>query len=425
MKRIIGKMLAIVLSCMMIAAVFAGCGSAGSSTEAVVMNGETVTMDEMKIYAYTMQDKLEATYSWLIAYYGETYDNFWKGDSGYGTTMWEENVKLAIQQIVQTKVLVKYANENGITLTEEERARVQENIGKYHEIHATAAKYAGATDALIEKYYTENALANKAVMALQADVSTDFDYETFKRKRIVGISVTPKSTVPTETEAPTESPAETTEETTAEGYTKTPLETTVAPTETYSEDQKSTARSEALADIEKRLKNGEKPADIVEAYKDDATVTVASITEYAASSEDEVAEGEEKTSYKNYAWALSTGEVVTAEIANSNSTAATVIGYALRCENDDDPDYRKTAEDSELETRKTNMFQEKYQVLVEKVAGLHIYTDKIASAVSYKGQATVETTPAPTEATTAAPTEETTAAPEETTPAEETTTAAN
>ncbi|MBR6977823.1 MAG: hypothetical protein IKH74_05410, partial [Lachnospiraceae bacterium] len=166
------------------------------------------------------------------------------------------------------------------------------------------------------------------------------------------------------------------------------------------EDERKTAREEVLKDVEQRLKNGEKTEDIVAAYKDDARVTVAAITTFAASAADEVEEGKEKTSYRNYAWALSKGEVVSAEIANSNSTAATVIGYALRCEDDDDAEYRKQAEDNELENRKTKLFQEKYAELVKKISGFHVYTDKIAAAISYKGQTTIETTAAPTEAPT-------------------------
>lgn len=396
MKLNLRRALVILLSSLMIAAAFSGCGSSAGTSEAVVLNGQTITMDEMKMYTYTLQDKIEVTYSWMIAYYGETYDAFWKGDSGDGHSMWEENLNLAVQQAVQTKLLVKFAEENSITLDDAEKARVSETIGLYRKNHANAARYSGATDAMIEKYYTENAIANKAVLFLQKDVSTDFDYETFRRKRIVGISITPKSTVPQTTEALTESPAETT----TEALTKTPLETTVAPTETYAEEERKTAREEALKAIEERLKKGDKVDDIVADYKDDAKVTVAAITAFASSKADEVKEGEEKTSYKNYAWALSKGEVVTAEIANSNSTAATVIGYALRCEDDDDADYRKSAEDAELELRKTNMFQEKYAEIAKKVTGFHLYAEQIAAAISYKGQTTEETTPAPTEAPT-------------------------
>ena len=410
MKLNMKRALAVLLSSLVIAAAFSGCGSASGSSEAIVLNGQTVNMDEMKMYAYTIQDKIEATYAWMIYYYGETYDNFWKGSSGVGnTTMWEENINLAIEQIIQTKVLVKFAEENGITLTDDEKARVKTNVDAYRANHAKAAQYAGATDAMIEKYYTENAIANKAVLKLQEGVSTDFDYETFRRKRVTGVSISAKTTVPAETEAET-----TTEEPTTEGMTKTPLETTVAPTETYAPEEQQTAREEAAKDIETRIQNGEKVEDIVEAYKEDKRVTVSAISEFMSAKTDEVEEGVEKTSYKNYAWALSTNEVTSFEIVSS-STPATVTSYVLRCVNDDDADYRKSAEDDELETRKTNQFQEKYGELVKTVTGLHIYTDQIASAVSYKGQTTEEATTAATEATTAS--EETTTAAEETTTA--------
>ena len=401
MKSNLKRMLAILLACLVMSAAFSGCGSSTGSSEAILMNGWTINMDEMKLYAYTLQDKIEESYAWMIYYYGETYDSFWKGDSGDGTSMWEENLTFAVQQIIQTKILAAYAQEHNITLDDAESIRVCNNIDSYRTAHANAAKFSGATDELIRRYYTENALAYKAALDLQKDVSTDFDYETFRRKRIVGVSVTAKSTVPTTTADPSA-------ETTTQEFSK--IETTAAPTETYAEDEKKTAREEALKEIEERMKNGEKPEDIVELYKDDARVTVATITTFASSSADEVAEGEEKTSHKNYAWALSTGEVTAVEIANSNSTAATIIGYVLRCEDDDDAEYRKSAEDTELENRKTAMFQEKYQELLKQVTGLHVYTNQISAQVSYKGQTTEETTAAPTEAPTTV--EETTTAEE-------------
>lgn len=408
MKWNLKRMLAVLLACLIMSAAFTGCGSASGSSEAIVMNGWTISMDEMKFYAYTLQDKIEETYSWMIAYYGETYDSFWKGDAGDGTSMWQSNLKFAAQQIVQTKLLANYAKEHNITLDEAESIRVRDNIDAYRKDHANAAKYSAATDEMISRYYTENALANKAVLDLQKDVNTDFDYETFRRKRIEGISVTPKSTVPPTTLAPGET-------TTAPDHTKLPEETTVAPTETYAEEDRKTARETVLKDVEERLRNGEKVEDIVAAYKDDATVTVTAITTFSSSAADEVEEGKEKTSYRNYAWSMKKDEVLTCEIANSNSTAATVIGYALRCVDDDDAEYRKSAEDAELESRKSKLFQEKYAEIVKTVTGLHVYEDKIAAAVSYKGQTTEETTPAPTEAPTT----------EEPTSQEETTTAAN
>ena len=402
MKSNLKRMLAALLACLVMSAAFTGCGSSANSSEAIVMNGWTISMDEMKFYAYTIQDKIEEIYSWMIAYYGETYDSFWKGDSGDGHSMWEENLTFAVQQIVQTKLLNAYAQEHNITLDEAESIRVRNNIDAYRKDHANSAKYAGATDEMISRYYTENALAYKAVLDLQKDVSTDFDYETFRRKRISGVSITPRSVVPETTPDPEA-------ETTTEAITKIPEVSTEAQTETqtYAEDEQKTARETALKDIEQRLKNGESVDDIVAAYKDDATVIVTALTTFAASSADEVEEGKEKSSYRNYVWGLSKGEVATCEIANSNSTAAQIIGYALRCEDDDDAEYRKSAEDTELENRKTQMFQEKYQELVKNITGFHVYNDKIAAAVSYKGQTTEETTQAPTEApTTAEPTSE-------------------
>ena len=401
MKQNLKRALAIMLSALVIALAFTGCGSASGNTEAVAMNGQTYGMDEMKLYVYTLQDKIETTYAWMIYYYGETYDQFWKSDSGYGSTMWEENITLSIEQLVQTKVLLKYADENGITLTDDEKARVGQAVSAYRTNHTRAAQFASVTDAMIEKYYTENAIANKAVLALQEGVSTEFDYETFRRKRVAGVTVSSKTTVPQETEATTAAPPD------ATTAANEKAATTAAPTETYSADDQKTNRAEALKEIEERLKKGETIDEIVEAYKDDAKVTVSAFSAFSASPEDKVEEGKEKTTYRNYAWELSTGETVTAEIENSST--GTIIGYALRCEDDDDAEYRKSAEDDELETRKTKQFQEKYAELVKKISGFHVYTDAIAAAVSYKGQTTEETTAAPTEAPTTTA-EETTAA---------------
>lgn len=466
--KLVRRILAFALALLLLAAPVMGCEqyqqeSNDSNTVAVIIEGEKVMMDEAKLYTYAAQYKLEDDYVFYILYYYGGYDSFWKQD-------WTEALNEGMAELYQTKVLCNYAKANNITLTAEETAKIDDAINEYKGEANAAIIYSGASEELVKKYFTENALANKVYCELIKSVDTNFDKAEFTRKNVEGLSIIALTEEPDEetdeeeyydpedvdpgedpedvgdysgeeedfpgvddegnllttaeadaeaegtTEAggegpidgdepmllgaapdtdemdgamvgaenesvSEEAPVETEAETEAETETETEEETTEK--ETYSEELQKEKREAALADVKERVEKGESLDDIVTSYRGDKFVTVSKLSSNTYAPTDKVEEGKEKTSYKQDAWEMKTGDVITCSYEGEESS---MISYVLRCISDDDADLRKEAEDEELSKRKVNLFNEKYAEIQKAVKEFHIYTDKVTSAIKYKGQ---------------------------------------
>lgn len=419
MKYNLKRVLAFVLAMMLTLACFTGCQYADetkdSNTVAMIVDGENYYMDEFKLYTYLAQNELEDIYSIMILYYYGGYDTFWQQD-------WAEALSTATSKLYQTKALCKYAAENNITLSQEELDKVKETIASFKENQKKIVEYSGATDELIEKYFTENALANKVYMEMVKDVDKNFDEATFRRKKIEGVTVQALTEKPAEETTEDEEAEATEAEKTAddaEPQGEAALGVAAAPapgneiddTETveavsddaesldegeteetveeidenaYTEEEQEAARKEAMEDIEARLKAGEEISDIVSSYIGHERVSVTEIADGTITPEDAAEEGADITSYRQKAWTMATGEIACEIYTDEN--VGDEMGYCLRSVNDDDPDLRKEAEDAELDTRQKKLFGEKYEPIAKKTKEFHIYEEKVVSAVKYKGQ---------------------------------------
>ena len=457
MKFSIKKFLALILAVLMIAFCFTGCDyqkeTNDSNTIAVIIDGENYFMDEMKLYTYAAQEELEEAYLFYILYYYGGYDTFWASD-------WAEALEHATKSLYQTKLLVKWANQNNITLTAEEKEKVQKAAEEFKKHAWAAVKYAGASDALVEKYFTENAIANKVFEEFSKDVTVDETDAAYRRKKLEGMSIValeeePKETTAATTAATTEATEEATEEeteaetteaggedvadtveeditaeeTTAEETTEaetTATETTAAETtaaETtkeavkYSEDEQKENREKAVADILEKFQKGMEIDKIVELYKGNKFVSVTKITSTEVTPKDGEAEEDDAT-YKTFAWKeMKTGDYKSCTYVGTEKKD---VGYVLHMVDDDDAALRKTAAEADKIIKKMEKFSEVYEPIVKKVKEFHIYVNKLTSTIKYKGQ--IHDAKDGTETTTEAESteaEETTAA--ETTEAEATT----
>ena len=129
------------------------------------------------------------------------------------------------------------------------------------------------------------------------------------------------------------------------------------------------------------IKDGNTASEVVGLFANDVTVNVSTLSTVEVSPENAKPEEEaDFTEYKQLAWSMSTGQIESRIFTNDSGSE---VGYVLRCENDDDPDLRKTAEDQELETRKSALFAEKIQDLVKKYPTFHVYTEKVSN-IKYK-----------------------------------------
>ncbi len=359
MKMHLKKAAALILAALLSAAALTGCkinlNPADSENPAMVVLGENVYLDEVKLYIYMTQSDMEQRYGELLkSSYGDL-RKFWV-DNGY----WVSAQHSGPAKVYQTKLLLKYADENGIKLSDEDKAAAETAYKTFTEAGTKVLEYAdNPSDALVRRYFEENALANRVYQTIVANIDTTFNEDEMLRKTFEGVFVTAmeKKVLPADAPEGTEP-------------------------EAYTEEEQKEARESAMEDIDKRIRKGEAITDIVKAFENHPRVSVRSI-EKRSISKKQANELTDSYPYYKIAWELKTGEFSN-DIIQAKS--GTMIGYALRMLNDDDADARQSAKDAELTTRRTAAFTEAYGKLLAKYKAMHVYEAK-TQAVSYKGDA--------------------------------------
>ncbi len=366
-------------------------------TVAVTFGDTNIMLDEV---AYMIRS-MEYTYE---SYFGSNICGNDMGD-GSGMTVGDYIKQMSLSQLRQTLVLNEYAKQNGIELNDAQKTKVDDAIEKLQAEGEEYLNAVGATDELIEKTYTENAIANLVYMDLVADVDTTVGDDEFLRKKIAYVKLTPSEL--TETTAAEEaeeassenvsSEADSTEEASTEKETETETESafdteavteavTEAATEaesksesdtevsngseesteaeTLSEEEKERqdAMNDAADKILKEFEDGNDAADFISDYQNDSHFTATN---------SEISISEEGTAvYNAAAWALSTDECT---VYNSDDGSI----YIIRCLDDNDEEARQSAIDSEIESRKTALFEEKYAEIQDASSKFKVDQDVI------------------------------------------------
>ena len=171
---------------------------APEDTVAVSFGDTNIMLDEVTYMIRSM----EYTYE---SYFGSNICGNDMGD-GSGMTVGDYIKQMSLSQLRQTLVLNEYAKKNGIELSDDQKAKVDEAIEKLQTESEDYLEAVGATDELIEKTYTENAIANLVYMDLVADVDTTVGDDEFLRKKIAYVKLTPSEL--TETTAADEATTE-------------------------------------------------------------------------------------------------------------------------------------------------------------------------------------------------------------------------
>ncbi len=376
-------------------------------TVAVTFGDTNIMLDEVTYMIRSM----EYTYE---SYFGSNICSNDMGD-GSGMTVGDYIKQMSLSQLRQTLVLNEYAEQNGIELSDAQKTKVNDAIEKMQAEGEDYLNAVGATDELIEKTYTENAIANLVYLDLVADVDTTVGDDEFLRKKIAYVKLTPseltettaaeEGTTAIETKSGSEegasSEADSTEEASTEKETETENEsasdtevvTEVATeaesksesetesdtesgtevsngseesteAETLSEEEKERqdAMNDAADKILKEFEAGSDAADFISDYQNDSHFTVTN---------SEISISEEGTAvYNAAAWALSTDECT---IYNSDDGSI----YIIRCLDDNDEEARQSAIDSEIESRKTALFEEKYSEIQDASSKFKVDQDVI------------------------------------------------
>lgn len=368
---------------------------APEDTVAVSFGDTNIMLDEVTYMIRSM----EYTYE---SYFGSNICGNDMGD-GSGMTVGDYIKQMSLSQLRQTLVLNEYAKKNGIELSDDQKAKVDEAIEKLQTESEDYLEAVGATDELIEKTYTENAIANLVYMDLVADVDTTVGDDEFLRKKIAYVKLTPSELTETTAaaEATTEassdegsseesSSVENTEtesiskddETSTEEASSEKASTEEASSEKTSElssesDTEASNESETLSEEEqerqdamndaadkilKEFEEGNDAADFISDYQNDSHFTATN---------SEISISEDGTAvYNAAAWALATDECT---VYRSDDGSI----YIIRCLDDNDEEARQSAIDSEIESRKTALFSEKYAEIQDDSSKFKVDEDVI------------------------------------------------
>lgn len=375
---------------------------APEDTVAVSFGDTNIMLDEVTYMIRSM----EYTYE---SYFGSNICGNDMGD-GSGMTVGDYIKQMSLSQLRQTLVLNEYAKKNGIELSDDQKAKVDDAIEKLQTESEDYLDAVGATDELIEKTYTENAIANLVYMDLVADVDTTVGDDEFLRKKIAYVKLTPSELTETtaadeattevssdedsseeassieNTEAESESASKdvttSTEEASSEKASTEAVSTEEASSENVSElsseastedstevetlseeeQERQDAMNDAADKILKEFEEGNDAADFISDYQNDSHFTATN---------SEISISEDGTAvYNAAAWALSTDECT---VYKSDDGSI----YIIRCLDDNDEEARQSAIDSEIESRKTALFSEKYAEIQEESSKFKVDEDVI------------------------------------------------
>ena len=375
---------------------------APEDTVAVSFGDTNIMLDEVTYMIRSM----EYTYE---SYFGSNICSNDMGD-GSGMTVGDYIKQMSLSQLRQTLVLNEYAKKNGIELSDDQKAKVDEAIEKLQTESEDYLDAVGATDELIEKTYTENAIANLVYMDLVADVDTTVGDDEFLRKKIAYVKLTPSELTETtaaeeattevssdedsseeassieNTEAESESASKdvttsteeassekasteavSTEEASSENVSKLSSEASTEDStevETLSEEEqeRQDAMNDAADKILKEFEEGNDAADFISDYQNDSHFTATN---------SEISISEDGTAvYNAAAWALATDECT---VYRSDDGSI----YIIRCLDDNDEEARQSAIDSEIESRKTALFSEKYAEIQDDSSKFKVDEDVI------------------------------------------------
>lgn len=370
---------------------------APEDTVAVSFGDTNIILDEVTYMIRSM----EYTYE---SYFGSNICGNDMGD-GSGMTVGDYIKQMSLSQLRQTLVLNEYAKKNGIELSDDQKAKVDEAIEKLQTESEDYLDAVGATDELIEKTYTENAIANLVYMDLVVDVDTTVGDDEFLRKKIAYVKLTPSEL--TETTAANEATTEvssdedsseeassientevesesvskdvttsteeassekaSTEEASSENVSELSSEastedSTEAETLSEEEQERQDAMNDAVDKILKEFEEGNDAADFISDYQNDSHFTATN---------SEISISEDGTAvYNAAAWALATDECT---VYKSDDGSI----YIIRCLDDNDEEARQSAIDSEIESRKTALFSEKYAEIQDDSSKFKVDEDVI------------------------------------------------
>lgn len=322
MKKTFTKAATLCLAVILLCGMVSGCAAkikkvalADYPTTVVASYGdEKIYLSEVNYAAKIQQWYTEMYYSQILG------NNIWSQEITNGKTMADMTKEDVMAAALQTRVLMEHAEEYGVTLMDEDMAKINKAAADTLDGIPEEVKEAAAVDgAMLTDIYTKNAIANKVWAAMVADVDTEVDPEEIRQTTVSYVLFSDKK-----------------EEVDGEAEAKALVEAVTA---------------------DKTLKEA---AEEKELY--------ANTTSYTKNAEQE-------TELGKAAAALATGETTTCYVEGTG-------WYAIQCENDFDEEKTEAQKDRVIAKRQAEIFEdvyagwEKKEFVVDEAVWANVNMDK-------------------------------------------------
>lgn len=194
------KIAAMALSVITALSLFTGCDSK-EETKTTDDSATLITIDDIKVplsvgkfYAYNEQASYEAYYlacgyaiNWSTIYENETDES-----SDYAGLTIEEVVKRdLLERIKMFYVVSEYAKSNNVTLTDEDRAEIDEYVNEYLAGSEKVINATKADEALLKQIYEMESYYNKGCDIILKDETFEVDDEEIRQTDVYAVELGP------------------------------------------------------------------------------------------------------------------------------------------------------------------------------------------------------------------------------------------
>lgn len=163
------RLTTLLLSTIVTASLFIGCGGVNKDKTVATLNGEPVKLGIANFTVRLQQANADDFYRQLFG------DNVWTTDMyGTGTTMQDSFKEDAIASVQEMYTLQLHMEDYGVSLSDEEKAAITKAAETFmSDNKKDAIEALGATTEIVEEYLTLTTIQNKMHDAMIADVDTN------------------------------------------------------------------------------------------------------------------------------------------------------------------------------------------------------------------------------------------------------------
>ncbi len=326
-----------------------------ATTVVATFGDQDIYLNEVNFYLKMMQVTYDSYYDYFYEpYYGFTSkEQFYEftGMTDNGATIWNAMKEDSMAAVMQTYILCEHAEEYGISLSEEDQQKVEASVEEFlTETDEGIVSACMVDEEVLTGIFTRNALANRVYEYLVSDIDTEVNEEDFRYTDVAYLAIREAADTSSNDADEAEEEAESVD---LEAKAEEVLEALKEQMEIYAESGE---------DDDSIPYNA-----VIDQYEDetDITITFTASQQYAKPAES--AEGETAQTLQSVCWNnLKTGDYTTWY----NESASTA--YVIYCTDDDVEDAKESAIEAELDSRRSDRFEEKYPDIVENSSAFKV-----------------------------------------------------